>query len=170
MVALYRPGRRAPSRRDHSIVDISGFGSAPGLWLTIAMASGDNEHAFAGEVRDRETALRLFAPIATLTREVAVFAYLDRDWRLLGMRHGPAGARHSAMIPVREVTRDVLAFEARLVLMAHNHPSGDPNPSQDDVAATRRLARTLAAIGVSLIDHLVLAGTRNASLRAAGLL
>jgi DNA repair protein RadC len=134
------------------------------------MASGDNEYAFKGEVRDRETALRLFAPIAGLPTEVAVFAYLDPEWRLLGMRHRPSGIRHSAIVPVRDVTRDALVFDAKRVLMAHNHPSGDPCPSQDDIAATQRLARTLAAIGVTLVDHLVLAGTRSASLRAAGLL
>jgi DNA repair protein RadC len=134
------------------------------------MASGDSQYTFVGEVRDRETALRLFAPIAHLTQEVAVFAYLDPEWRLLGMRHRPSGTRHTAVVPVREIMRDILAFEARRVLMAHNHPCGDPSPSRDDIAATRRLARTLDTIGVTLVDHLILAGTRSASLREAGLL
>lgn len=121
------------------------------------------------EIRDHEAALRLFAPIAHLPQEVVAFAYLDPEWRLLGVRHRPSRSNHSVALPVREIARDALAFEARRVLMAHNHPSGDPSPSPDDVAATRRLARTLEAIGVTLVDHLVLAGTKSASLRAAGL-
>jgi DNA repair protein RadC len=63
-----------------------------------------------------------------------------------------------------------LAFDARLMLMAHNHPSGDPRPSGDDLQATRRLARMLDAIDVRLVDHLVMTHHATTSLRAEGLM
>ena len=130
---------------------------APGI------PAGDTPH-------DRDHVERLFASIRALPREMAAFAYFDRDWRLLGMRHSPSPAVAEATIPTRQVARDALAFDARWMLMAHNHPSGDWRPSADDVAATTRLARILAAIGIVLVDHWVLAAEGATSLRAAGFL
>ena len=112
----------------------------------------------------------LFAAIATARHEVAVFAYLDPEWRLLGMRHIPSAERDAATISIREVVADALAFDAAAVAMAHNHPSGDPTPSADDHLFTRRLSLALAAIGVRLVEHVVLASGGSASFRAQGLL
>ena len=112
----------------------------------------------------------LFAPLSTERVEVAAFAYFDPEWRLLGMRHARSAQPDLVALPVREVARDPLAFGAVAVVMAHNHPSGDPAPSRADLAATRRLARTLGDLGVELVDHLVLGGSARTSLRERGLL
>lgn len=112
----------------------------------------------------------LFAPIAMLRSEVAVFAYLDPEWRLLGMRHVPSAHADEVAIPVRDVVADALAFDAAAVAMAHNHPSGDPTPSERDHALTRRLARALELVGVRLVEHLVLSRTGCQSFRRQGLL
>lgn len=110
----------------------------------------------------------LFAPLAHEPREVAAFAYLDADRRLLGMRHTPSARVDSAEVPIRDVAADSLAFGAVAVVMAHNHPSGDPTPSAADRAATRRLARALDALHVQLMDHLVVARGGTTSFRALG--
>ena len=112
----------------------------------------------------------LFAAIAGLPYEVAAFAYLDPEWRVLGMRHRSSGLRDEVAIVLRDVVADVLAFDAAGVVMAHNHPSGDVSPSSADYAVTRRVARTLAAIGVRLVDHLVLVPGGCLSFRERGLL
>jgi DNA repair protein RadC len=114
--------------------------------------------------------LALFLPIATDAHERAVFGYFAPDWRLLGMRHVAPGLRDSVTIPLRAVVADALAFDCTAVVMAHNHPSGDPAPSDADYVLTRRLARTLEAVGVQLYDHLVLARGGYESFRAHGLL
>jgi len=117
-----------------------------------------------------KTAHALFAPLAAEPVEVAAFAYLDPEWRLLGLRHARSAMRSALDVPVRAVATDVLALDCTHVMMAHNHPSGDAAPSAADRAATKRLARALDALGVALIDHLVLAGERVTSFRALGLL
>jgi len=86
------------------------------------------------------------------------------------MRHCASTASDNVTIPMREIARDVLALDARLVLMAHNHPSGDHRPSPDDLAVTSRLSRTLDAIGVRLVDHLILGRDGCTSLRDEGYL
>uniref|UniRef100_UPI0035CBBBA5 JAB domain-containing protein n=1 Tax=uncultured Sphingomonas sp. TaxID=158754 RepID=UPI0035CBBBA5 len=112
----------------------------------------------------------LFAPIATASFEVAAFAYLDPEWRLLGMRHVRSNRCDAVMIPVRAVVADALAFDCVAVVMAHNHPSGDPSPSAADFALTRRLARGLDLVEVRLVEHLILARDGCESFRAQGLL
>lgn len=111
-----------------------------------------------------------FAPIADAPREVAIFAYLDPKWRVIATRHVGGGRTASLDIPLRAVIGDALAFDAAAIVMAHNHPSGDPSPSEADYVFTRRLERTLAAIDVRLVDHIVLARGGRVSFRARRLL
>lgn len=121
-------------------------------------------------VRDRDWACRLFAGISAERNEVAALVYFDPDWRYLGMRHCASSDPGGVTVPIRDIARDVLSLDARLVVMAHNHPGGDHRPSQDDLTVTSRLARTLDAIGVRLVDHLILGRHGCTSLRDEGYL
>ena len=111
----------------------------------------------------------LFAGIAAATDEVAAIAYLAGDRRLLGMRH-IRGSRDWVAVSPRTLATDALALDARGIIMAHNHPSGDATPSARDLAQMRCLARALEALDIRLIDSLVLAGDETTSLRSLGLL
>lgn len=120
---------------------------------------------------DAETiALALFEPIRGLATEVAMFAYVDSEWRLLAVRTTASQRDDMVEIPVRTIVADSLAFDAAGVVMAHNHPSGDATPSEDDRKLTLRLARALDAVGMRLVDHLVLSDTHTTSFRRIGLL
>jgi DNA repair protein RadC len=121
-------------------------------------------------VPDLAAALALFEPLAHQPREMLAFAYLDPERRVLGMRHTHPGGTAAVLVPVRDVVADAIAFDTVAVVMAHNHPSGDPTPSEADRAVTRRLAQALNAIGVSLVDHVILARDRSASFRMLELL
>ena len=85
------------------------------------------------------------------------------------MRHGVGGCGQ-VRLSVRCIVADALAFGAAAVVIAHNHPSGDARPSERDLAFTRALVRSLAAVEVRLVDHLVIAGEAVTSLRASGAL
>ncbi len=135
------------------------------MWPTPTSSSEDGRR-----IQHPAAALRLFAGLARHPVEACAFAYLDPEWRLLGLRHSVSRRADEIVLPFREVVRDVLLHDARLVLVAHNHPGGDHQPSRDDLAVTRRLAATLEAIGARLIDHWVLAPGGETSLRGAGLL
>lgn len=102
-------------------------------------------------------------------REIAATGYFDPEWRLLGGRHVVGGGSH-LVLPIRTLITDALAFGAFGVVVAHGHPSGDPSPSAADIAYTRLLARTLAAIDLRLADHLIVTPDGTRSLRAMGLL
>jgi len=119
---------------------------------------------------DPAAAEKLFARLADEPLEVVAFAYLAEDQRLLGIRHARSASVDMLDLSVRDVALDALAFGARGVVMAHNHPSGDPTPSIADKDATRLLARALDPLGVRLLDHLVIAEGGMVSFRRLGLL
>jgi DNA repair protein RadC len=119
---------------------------------------------------DPAAAGALFACLADEVTEVMTFVYLDSNQRLLGMRHVRSGSIDRLVLPIRDVAADALAFDAAAVVMAHNHPSGDPTPSIADREATRLLARALATLEMRLLDHLIVASGGITSFRRLGLL
>jgi DNA repair protein RadC len=121
-------------------------------------------------IADPESAAELFADLAGEAGEVAAFAYLSADQRLLALRQIRTGSIDRCALPFRDILADVLALDPRAIVMAHNHPSGDPAPSAADREATRMLVRMLDPLGVKLVDHLVIATGGTTSFRALGLL
>jgi DNA repair protein RadC len=119
---------------------------------------------------DIPAAHALFAALADEPVEVAAFVYLSADRRLLGMRHARSGLPDTVWLPIRAVAIDALALGATALLVAHNHPGGDPTPTRADVDGTRTLARALDSLEIVLLDHLVIARGGIASFRALGLL
>ncbi len=117
---------------------------------------------------DPRAAGALFAPLAEEECEVAAFVYLGADQRVIGMREARSDARDTFALPIREVVADALRYDARAVVMAHNHPSGDATPSAADREATRLLARALDPLGVRLLDHLVVTRMGVTSFRNLG--
>jgi len=119
---------------------------------------------------DARAAEALFAPLARARRETVAYAYLAPDHRLIGLRHMRSRDPGRVDVAIRDVAAHALALDAAAVVMAHNHPSGDPTPSVADREATRLLARALATLDVRLVDHLVVAAGGTASFRRLGLL
>jgi DNA repair protein RadC len=80
------------------------------------------------------------------------------------------GCLTSSLVHPREVFREAVASRAAGLLLFHNHPSGDPEPSGEDLALTRRLAQAGQLMGIEVLDHLVLGAGRFVSLRERGAL
>lgn len=94
--------------------------------------------------------------------------YLDRRNHLVGARRLTRGSDGFTVVDPRQVFRPAVELGASGVLMAHNHPSGDPTPSAMDREVTRRTATAGKVLGVRLLDHLVLAGDQWTSLAELG--
>jgi DNA repair protein RadC len=78
------------------------------------------------------------------------------------------GSFNSAMASPREVFYYALKHRATAVILLHNHPSGDPSPSREDLALTRRIAQTGELIGIPLLDHIIIGDNRYVSLKESG--
>lgn len=103
------------------------------------------------------------------SRESLWVAHVDNDSRCLHLsRHD--GDESGADFPLRTILSDALQHHSAGIVLAHNHPSGDPKPSQADCRVTRRLAAAAEALDCTILDHLVFAGSECTSLRRMGFL
>jgi len=112
----------------------------------------------------------LTALLAREQVEQARVLYLDNRNRLLADEmQGRGTVNHTPVYP-REVVKRALELHATGLVLAHNHPSGDPTPSREDIAMTREIKAASDALGISLHDHVIIAGSQWLSFRQAGLL
>jgi DNA repair protein RadC len=96
-------------------------------------------------------------------------AHLDRKARCLHLSHYNGDAS-GLCFPMRAIILDAARHGSAGILLVHNHPSGDPRPSESDLRSTRRLASAAKALECSVIDHFVFAGPNYTSLRELGYL
>jgi DNA repair protein RadC len=107
-------------------------------------------HAVMAQAREEQ--LRLF--------------FLDGRNALVADEVQSKGTVNHTPLYVREVVKRALELGASALIMAHNHPSGDPSPSRDDIALTREVRNALKTVGVSLHDHIIIGRKGHASLRS----
>jgi DNA repair protein RadC len=117
--------------------------------------------ALAEPIRGGEEVYHYLAPrLSHLRCECFYVLYLDTKGRLLHEQEISRGTLSSALVHPREVFAPALMRRAAAVVVAHNHPSGDPEPSADDRTTTRRLQRAGRLLGIELLDHVVIGAGR----------
>jgi DNA repair protein RadC len=102
-------------------------------------------------------------------RERLWVAHVDDQLNCLHLSHHD-GDEAGVDFPLRSIVRDAAVHGSTGIVLAHNHPSGDPTPSECDMRATRRLAGAAEALDCRVLDHLVFSGRKFASFRQLGLL
>ena len=96
--------------------------------------------------------------------------YLDRKNVLIADEETAQGTVDHVPVYPREVAKRALEHNASALILVHNHPSGDPTPSQSDIDMTNQIERACGALGLTLHDHIVIGRSREISFRAEGLL
>lgn len=96
--------------------------------------------------------------------------FLDARHRLIEYAEMFRGAIDSASVYPREVVKEALRLNAAAVILSHNHPSGNPEPSQVDKVLTQRLKEALGLVDVRVLDHVIVAGSATESLAERGLI
>jgi DNA repair protein RadC len=112
----------------------------------------------------------LFADMAHLPAERLRVLFLNSKNRLLRDEMMSEGSVNEAPIYPREIMRRALEVGATALILAHNHPSGDPQPSEGDIKATQRVAEAAQALDIRVHDHVVIARSGWSSFRALGLI
>ena len=108
--------------------------------------------------------------MAHRTTEQFRVLFLDRKNVLIGDEEQARGTVDHVPVYPREVVKRALELDASALILVHNHPSGDPTPSQADIAMTAQIASAAGVLGLVLHDHLVIGKGRELSFRAEGLL
>ncbi|ATM77382.1 hypothetical protein CRN79_16710 [Serratia fonticola] len=117
------------------------------------------------EVRDY-----LMLRLAPLEHEVFGCVLLDNQQRILTYQELFRGTINGVNVYPREVVKLSLQYNAAALILVHNHPSGEPEPSQADLAITKRLVSALELVDVRVLDHFIVAGTQTVSMAERGLL
>lgn len=113
------------------------------------------------KIMDSQTAYRLLAPLFDgLDREHFMVVALDAKHAVIGVNTVSIGSVTLSIVHPREVFKPLILMNASAVLLAHNHPSGDPTPSQEDRVLTRRLKDGGDLLGIAVLDHVVLGEDR----------
>jgi DNA repair protein RadC len=143
--------------------EIKGIGDKNVLGLKIAQAV--SRRYLADRVLDKdfvrsadEVLDYLKHNLRDKNREVFLVIYLNGRNQILKMEELFEGTLSTSAVYPREVVKQALVNDAAALVFVHNHPSGNPNPSQDDLTITKKLKEAAQAIDVSVHDHLIIAG------------
>ncbi|RZZ81287.1 RadC family protein [Pseudoxanthomonas winnipegensis] len=173
LLASHGPLRGLLDHPPKALAALPGLGPARACQLAAALELGQR-HLAAGLARgemlnDPHAAGRYFAlKLRARPREVFAALFLDTRHRALAFEELFAGSLDASEVHPREVVKRALALNASAVIVAHNHPSGNPEPSAADRAVTARLKAGLALVDVRLLDHFVIADGPPVSLAARG--
>ncbi len=142
------------------ISDISGIGPAKAVQLVAAFGLGQRlarETLQREKIDSPELVYQLLAPeMRVLHKESLRVILLDTRYRLLRIQEVSLGSVNESIAHPREVFRPALISSAYAVIVVHNHPSGDPSPSQSDHSLTRRLGEAAELLQIKLLDHIII--------------
>jgi DNA repair protein RadC len=161
-----------------SLADLSGMkglGAAKIAQLKAAFTLGKRMMSESAEGNPCFSSSRVvqtyFAPrFKNLKKEVFLSLLLDTKNRLIREVTVSEGTLTNSLIHPREAFREAIRESAASVLFVHNHPSGDPEPSRDDVAVTERLKATGDVVGIRVLDHVIIGDGKYVSMREKGIL
>lgn len=114
--------------------------------------------------------LPLLEDISADRQEHFIVLSIDSGRRLITKRVVFIGTVDTVMAHPREVYAGAVADFATSIIVAHNHPSGDPTPSKPDITTTQQLVAAGQILGVKLIDHIIVAGREHYSFRGNGMI
>ncbi|SDN22098.1 RadC family protein [Tenuibacillus multivorans] len=157
------------------MTSIKGIGEAKAVTLMAAIELGKRLHSF--RVGDRYTirspedgAHFLMEEMKDLKQEHFVALYLNTKNQVIHRQTIFIGGLNSSIVHPREIFKEAIKRSAASVICAHNHPSGDTAPSNEDIHVTKRLFESGKVLGIELLDHLVIGDHKFTSLKEKGYL
>ncbi|MBK8986899.1 MAG: DNA repair protein RadC [Chloroflexi bacterium] len=156
------------------LMSVKGIGQAKAVEIKAALEIGRRLMASAPEEKPRITspadaANLLMSEMMFLEQEHLRLILLDTRNRVLGTPNIYIGSLNTSVIRIGELFRAALKANAAAFIVAHNHPSGDPSPSPEDVNVTRQLVAAGKLLDLDVLDHIVIGHQRYVSLKERGL-
>jgi DNA repair protein RadC len=192
LLALALPRRDTKPLAKKLIRDFGGFGRLVSADAEAIMRVGDVSEGAAAAIKIAQaTALRLLesrvmdqpvlgswqalldylrADMGALAVERVRILYLNARNMLIRNEPMSEGSVDEAAVYVREVIRRALEYHATAIILVHNHPSGDPQPSQQDIRLTREIVEAGRPLRISVHDHVIVGARTCASMRSLGLI
>lgn len=156
------------------LMQIKGIGPrrAKQIISALKLANMLNVPSSEGQViRSPEDAAKLVMPeLRYLKREYFQSLFLDTKNKVIRKETISIGSLNASIVHPRELFRQAIKYASASVIAAHNHPSGDPGPSPEDVQISKRLKEAGEIIGIEFLDHIIIGGNSYVSLKEQGLL
>ena len=157
------------------LADVKGLGDAKAAQIKAAIEFGNRLALFTEDARPsiggpRDVSNLLMPDLRHQKKEHLKSLLLDTKNRVLAIKTVSIGDLSSSIVHPREVFKDAVVASAASIIVAHNHPSGDPTPSAEDVSVTKRLIQAGEIMGIDLLDHIVIGDGAFVSLKERGLI
>lgn len=145
----------------NELTGIKGVGVVKAVQLKAVAELSRRLGTLAGEEKElikspKDAAYLLMPELRYLTQEVFKLLLLDIKNQLIKMSLISKGGLTSSIVHPREVFKEAIKNSAAAVILAHNHPSGIPEPSRDDINVTERLIKAGEIIGIDVLDHIII--------------
>ncbi|NGZ77522.1 RadC family protein [Saccharibacillus alkalitolerans] len=157
------------------LTKIKGVGPAKAVQLKAGIELGlrlsrksFGEKVVVRSPRDAYEAVR--EQLDRLRKEHFVCLFLNTKNHIIGQETLSVGSLNASIVHPREVFRAAIKWSSASIVCAHNHPSGDPAPSPEDIALTKRLAEAGRIVGIDVLDHIVVGDDTYVSLKEQGLM
>ncbi|MGQ0612583.1 MAG: RadC family protein [Planctomycetaceae bacterium] len=169
------PLRRLSTRSSRELRSVKGVGErqAARLLALFDLARrlmGTRLHPGAQFLNPRQIFEHYHASLRDRKKEMFLVVLLDARHRILREEVVSEGSLTSSIVHPREVFGPAVREAAGAMVLVHNHPSGDPRPSEEDVAVTRRLVHAADVLGIRVLDHVIVGDGVYASFKEEGLL
>lgn len=152
---------------------IKGIGAVKAVLILAAIELGKRMNQLKPQERyvirsPEDGANFVMEEMRLLNQEHFVCLFLNTKNQIIHRQTVFIGSLNSSIVHPREVYREAVKRSAASIICVHNHPSGDPSPSQEDIQVTKRLAECGKMIGIELLDHLVIGDKKFVSLKEKG--
>ena len=121
-------------------------------------------------IKDPSDVARYLSEYSKRDREHLLCIYLNTKNRVLGIEVVSIGTLNFSPAHPREIFKGAILASADSIILAHNHPSGDPEPSKDDIEITKRMQKAGKIIGIELLDHVIIGNNSFVSLKERGII
>lgn len=152
---------------------VKGVGQAKAVQLLAAAEIGKRIYRRHSEGRyviksPEDAAAYLMTDMSSLLQEHFVALFMNVKNEVLHKQTIFIGSLNSSIVHPREIFREAVKRSAASIIVAHNHPSGNPSPSPEDIEVTKRLVEAGSIMGIELLDHLIIGDHRFISLKEKG--
>lgn len=119
-------------------------------------------------IRSPDDAANMFSHLKYDRQEQFVVAFLDTKNKVIGRKTIFKGTLNGTVVHAREVYREAIVRSSASIVVAHQHPSGNPSPSEEDIDVTKSLVKAGESIGIKLLDHIIIGNPSFVSLKEKG--
>ncbi|MCL5781660.1 hypothetical protein P378_13535 [Desulforamulus profundi] len=175
LLGRFRDLRALAQATIEELSELKGVGPAKAVQVKAALELGKRLAALPAEERPvircpEDVCALVMEDLRDRDREYFQALLLNTKNQVLARETISIGTLNSSMVHPRELFKIAIRRSAASVILVHNHPSGDPTPSREDISLTKRLVEAGEIIGIDVLDHIVIGDNRFTSLKSKGLI